>query len=376
MRRLALACSVALGLAAAATGSVGAVEAAPEDDDVRSALSTAERLIAASRSRDIVTIEPELDSHRAAVLAVGTDPWFLVTADLEALTPVVKRNAEVQQAWARDGLVTARLASVRQQLAAEELVVAVEERDLLDEAYHDLVIGTFVATDPGSADEPRDQVARARRDETIRAVTEAVRRDLDAAEQRVIDAETAQVAADRTAGLAQIESDRRSRYAQQAMMLIDRPAELETLRLAEIEARTETTLLAFALPFELVPVEGIMVNAEIAENVAALLAAAREDGIELSGWGWRGRADQITLRIAHCGESGYAMFDVSAGSCSPPTARPGHSEHELGFAIDFTEGGSVLRWNSPGFFWLRDNAAEYGLINLPSEPWHWSTTGG
>ncbi|WNG61464.1 M15 family metallopeptidase [Archangium gephyra] len=28
-----------------------------------------------------------------------------------------------------------------------------------------------------------------------------------------------------------------------------------------------------------------------------------------------------------------------------------------------------------GFVWLKANAARYGFINLPSEPWHWSTNG-
>jgi D-alanyl-D-alanine carboxypeptidase len=31
--------------------------------------------------------------------------------------------------------------------------------------------------------------------------------------------------------------------------------------------------------------------------------------------------------------------------------------------------------NSPCFVWLAANAGTYGLKNLPSEPWHWSTNG-
>ena len=84
---------------------------------------------------------------------------------------------------------------------------------------------------------------------------------------------------------------------------------------------------------------------------------------------------QIILRREHCGTSGYALFERPAGECNPPTARPGHSEHELGLAIDFIENGAVLNATSPGFVWLVEHGAEYGLINLPSEPWHWSTTG-
>ena len=45
-------------------------------------------------------------------------------------------------------------------------------------------------------------------------------------------------------------------------------------------------------------------------------------------------------------------------------------------AIDFTSSGRLITSRSdPAFIWLRNNAATYGLYNLPSEPWHWSTNG-
>ena len=50
--------------------------------------------------------------------------------------------------------------------------------------------------------------------------------------------------------------------------------------------------------------------------------------------------------------------------------------HERGLAIDFTVGGRVITSRaSEGYQWLRTNASRYGLYNLPSEPWHWSTNG-
>ena len=49
--------------------------------------------------------------------------------------------------------------------------------------------------------------------------------------------------------------------------------------------------------------------------------------------------------------------------------------HERGLALDFTQGGQVLTSQSAGFVWLVHNAARFGLENLPSEPWHWSTNG-
>ena len=59
-----------------------------------------------------------------------------------------------------------------------------------------------------------------------------------------------------------------------------------------------------------------------------------------------------------------------------PTAPPGASMHERGLAIDFTYGGSTIgSHSSPGYKWLAAHASQYGLYNLPSEPWHWSTNG-
>jgi len=60
-----------------------------------------------------------------------------------------------------------------------------------------------------------------------------------------------------------------------------------------------------------------------------------------------------------------------------PTAIPGRSLHELGLAIDISSGGkSITSRKSKAFTWLAANAGKYGFVNLPSEPWHWSITGG
>ncbi len=127
---------------------------------------------------------------------------------------------------------------------------------------------------------------------------------------------------------------------------------------------------------ETVSVEGIRVDTSIATSVQALLDAASADGITLSGWGWRDTNTQIRLRRQHCGTTEYAIYRMPSSQCSPPTARPGSSQHERGLAIDFTyNGGSISTRRSPGFRWLDANAAAFGFKNLASEPWHWSTTG-
>ncbi len=125
-----------------------------------------------------------------------------------------------------------------------------------------------------------------------------------------------------------------------------------------------------------VSVRGIQVSPEIADRLEALLAAAEADGIVLRGGGYRDPSAQVALRQAHCGSGDYAVYSMPASECIPPTARPGASMHERGLAVDFTYGGSIITSrSSPAFRWLAANARRYGLYNLPSEPWHWSTNG-
>ncbi|MGI9578472.1 MAG: D-alanyl-D-alanine carboxypeptidase family protein [Microthrixaceae bacterium] len=125
----------------------------------------------------------------------------------------------------------------------------------------------------------------------------------------------------------------------------------------------------------IVSVGGIRVHQSIAGNVQALLNAAAADGIIFSGGGYRDPAGQIAVRRSNCGSSNYAVYQMPASSCRPPTARPGSSMHEQGLAIDFTQGGRTLTRSSSGYQWLRANAGRFGLRNLPSEAWHWSTNG-
>lgn len=109
----------------------------------------------------------------------------------------------------------------------------------------------------------------------------------------------------------------------------------------------------------------ITVNSSIADDVQALLNAA-PDSIGLCGWGWRSSERQQQLWDEH-------NCDVR---CTVPTAPPGSSMHEQGLAIDFTSHGQTIQSRShPAFQWLDANAGRYGLHNLPSEPWHWSTNG-
>jgi len=130
-------------------------------------------------------------------------------------------------------------------------------------------------------------------------------------------------------------------------------------------------------PVDLTTVRGIVVNVALADNLEGFLAAMEARGYTLSGGGYRSSDSQIRLRRSHCGTSDYAIWEMPASQCRPPTARPGRSAHERGLAIDFTYQGSIIRSRSAAVFQVMSEVAPaYGLINLPSEPWHWSTTGG
>lgn len=140
------------------------------------------------------------------------------------------------------------------------------------------------------------------------------------------------------------------------------PAETSELSFVPVDAGVD---------LDLVSVRGITVAASIAEDVAALLLAAEADGVPLNGWGWRSNERQIELRIQNCADP----FATPSHQCSPPTATPGHSRHEFGLAIDFHIDGRAIGRGSVEFAWLSENAADFGLFNLASEPWHWSDNG-
>ena len=119
-------------------------------------------------------------------------------------------------------------------------------------------------------------------------------------------------------------------------------------------------------------VNGIVIEEGIAANLSAMVDAAAADGIDLTAWGWRSTEQQVALRQQNCSD----VYQTAPSSCRPPTAIPGTSRHEFGRAIDVHVDGRAITAASPVFDWLSENAATYGFFNLPSEPWHWSDSGG
>jgi D-alanyl-D-alanine carboxypeptidase len=127
---------------------------------------------------------------------------------------------------------------------------------------------------------------------------------------------------------------------------------------------------------ETVIAAGFRVHNSVAGQVEAMVTAAAADGIVLTGGGYRDGAAQIALRRAHCGETDYDIYERPPSECHPPTARPTHSMHEQGLALDLaTPAGLIVTRLDPAYQWLIVHAEEYGFFNLPSEPWHWSTSG-
>lgn len=129
----------------------------------------------------------------------------------------------------------------------------------------------------------------------------------------------------------------------------------------------------FQFKIHLCKVQGTTVNVSIANNLNLLYNDIHAAGINLGGWGYRTFDQQISTRIKnHCPD----IMNSPSTACNPQTAIPGTSNHEHGEAIDFTINGNTIHAGSPAFSWLKINAGKYGLKNLPSENWHWSTTGG
>ncbi len=112
----------------------------------------------------------------------------------------------------------------------------------------------------------------------------------------------------------------------------------------------------------------------IADELRELLREGLEDGVPMCGGGWRSHQRQVELRFQNCGVSTKAVYEWPARWCTPPTARPGRSMHEKGLAVDFRPLRGVSRQGM--YAWLREHAPRHGLYQLPSENWHYSTTGG
>ena len=123
---------------------------------------------------------------------------------------------------------------------------------------------------------------------------------------------------------------------------------------------------------------------EAAESLARLVSAAAASGEELSvASAYRSYRDQ---RLSY-----GRLVSIYGADADKTSAPPGHSQHQLGTAVDFTNGsvGYEVRKSfgrTGASRWLKDHASEYGFVlAYPSgkeaetgygwEPWHYRYVG-
>jgi LAS superfamily LD-carboxypeptidase LdcB len=65
----------------------------------------------------------------------------------------------------------------------------------------------------------------------------------------------------------------------------------------------------------------------------------------------------------------YCKYKNGTGN---PAAKPGHSKHQSGVALDLnTIGFDIKRGKGIVYDWLAKNGATYGFKRILSEHWHW-----
>ena len=124
----------------------------------------------------------------------------------------------------------------------------------------------------------------------------------------------------------------------------------------------------------------------VVSDLAAMLSAARGAGRPISiVSAFRSYAAQETTFAQNVAKYGREL-------ALRRSARPGHSEHQLGTTIDVTHAGGAAAWNyrdwaaHPTGAWMRDNAWRYGFVmSYPKgsfatvcydyEPWHYRYVG-
>jgi len=129
---------------------------------------------------------------------------------------------------------------------------------------------------------------------------------------------------------------------------------------------------------------GGTIRAEVIPDLRAMAAAARRAGAPLGvSSAYRSYTTQISTFASWSRRFGYATALIGS-------ARPGHSEHQLGTTIDFRSAGGGDPWAIRGYDfgqtragrWLLGNAWKYGfvlsyprnkrsLVCYGYEPWHY-----
>ena len=146
---------------------------------------------------------------------------------------------------------------------------------------------------------------------------------------------------------------------------------------------------------------GCLIEKEAAEAWLLMVSTAAADGIEFTpSWCYRNLATQKRTYRRNCplvpveppaaaeeqeeDEAAEPAEPVAmARVCSPPTAKPGNSNHGWGRAVDITVDGRLMTCASEEFDWLQENAHLYGWVHPgwaacgepKQEAWHWEWGG-
>ena len=191
-----------------------------------------------------------------------------------------------------------------------------------------------------------------------------------------------------------------------ALLTAATPAPLPPCRYQDIETHKQSlddwpyTVLdtVFKLPESYVPddltplnqvgigTDDMLVRALVLPDLEALLAAARAAGVGLEVQSaYRSYSYQTSTFDYWVQQDGMAAALATS-------ARPGHSEHQLGTALDFRSADGPPAWDvadwraTPEGAWLSENATRFGFVmSYPKgkksttcyayEPWHYRYVG-
>ncbi len=132
------------------------------------------------------------------------------------------------------------------------------------------------------------------------------------------------------------------------------------------------------VPNDLTSIGSVQLRQEAAQALTKLRQAASAQGLTITPLsGYRSYTTQVTVYNREVSHYGQATADTQS-------ARPGHSEHQSGLAVDVGGGGCGIEdcfGNTPEGKWLAANAHTYGyVIRYPEgkqditgyryEPWH------
>lgn len=134
---------------------------------------------------------------------------------------------------------------------------------------------------------------------------------------------------------------------------------LVALLIAALAARADARTATGRKGIKVVEVAGVTMEIRTAKAFKAMARAARKAGIDLAvRSAYRTRAKQARL---------YRQYRRGIGNLA---ARPGHSQHERGRALDLV----VTR--EATYVWLLAHANQFGFHRtVRGEPWHWEYIG-